>query len=180
MKPKSFFYFLYFCFAKRMPKSYSKVSFFSRKIRYCLAKKFCRYVGKNVNFEKGAIFSSSLSVGDNSGIGINSSLQGRITIGNNVMMGPEVWIYTRNHKHDSIDIPMIEQGFEEEKEVTICDDVWIGSRVTILPGITIGKGAIIGAGSVVTKNVSDYTIVAGNPARVVKIRTNNNGEKQDE
>lgn len=65
---------------------------------------------------------------------------------------------------------MIFQGFEEAKKVIIKDDVWIGSNVIILPGVTIESGAIIGAGSVVTKDVLKNTIVAGNPAKVIKER----------
>lgn len=91
-------------------------------------------------------------------------------IGSHVMMGPEVYIYTQNHNFSRIDIPMDQQGWTEEKPVTIDDDVWIGARVTILPGVIIGKGSIIGASAVVTKDVPPYSVVAGNPAVVVKKR----------
>jgi galactoside O-acetyltransferase len=86
-------------------------------------------------------------------------------------MGPEVYIYTQNHEFTRIDIPMDQQGWSDEKPVVIEDDVWIGSRVTILGGVTIGRGSIIGASSVVTKSCPPYSIVAGNPAQVVKKRT---------
>ncbi len=86
------------------------------------------------------------------------------------MMGPDVVILTQNHKFDRLDIPMLDQGFKDEQPVTICDDVWIGARVIILPGVTVGKGAIIAAGAVVTKDVPEYAIVGGNPARVIKMR----------
>lgn len=85
-------------------------------------------------------------------------------------MGPECIIYARNHAHERIDIPMIDQGFENEKPVTIEDDVWIGGRVTILPGVTVHQGAILGAGSVVTKDVPPYAIVGGNPAEIIRFR----------
>lgn len=65
---------------------------------------------------------------------------------------------------------MGQQGEAPLRKVTIKDDVWIGTRAIILPGITVGKGAIIGAGSVVTKDVPDYAIVGGAPARVLKYR----------
>ena len=61
-------------------------------------------------------------------------------------------------------------GHYPEEEVVISDDVWIGTRVIILPGVHVGKGAIIGAGAVVTKDIPDYTIVGGNPARVIRDR----------
>lgn len=65
---------------------------------------------------------------------------------------------------------MIEQGVTQERPVYIGDDVWIGSRVTILPGVKIGQGAVIGAGAVVTHDVQDYSIVAGNPATIIRKR----------
>jgi len=86
---------------------------------------------------------------------------------------PEVIILTVGHKYDRLDIPMLEQGHNEPEPVTIGDDVWIGTRAIILPGISIGKGAIIGAASVVTKDVSEYAIVCGNPAKVIKSRKDN-------
>ena len=161
---------LYKSFAQYLPKSSSKVRIGQKKIRYFCGKMILDRCGKNVNIERKAMFSSRVSIGDNSGIGINATLNGTVIIGNNVMMGPNCVIYTINHKHDRVDIPMIEQGFEECKPVTICDDVWIGGNVTILPGVTIGKGSIIGACTVVTKNVPDYSICCGNPGRIVKKR----------
>jgi len=86
------------------------------------------------------------------------------------MMGPDVMIYTQNHRFDRIDIPMIEQGNTEPKPVVIEDDVWIAARSIILPGVTIGKGAVIAAGAVVTKDVPPYTVVGGVPARKIKLR----------
>ena len=98
------------------------------------------------------------------------SYRGGVKIGKYVMMGPEVHIYTQNHDFQKTDIPMSQQGFAEEKPVVIEDDVWIGSRVTILPGVRICSGSIIGASAVVTKDVLPYCVVAGNPAKIVKTR----------
>ncbi|NLK11099.1 MAG: maltose O-acetyltransferase [Staphylococcus equorum] len=95
-----------------------------------------------------------------------------VVIGENVMMGPYCYIYTTNHAFDRIDIPMIEQGYAKPKKVVIGNDVWIGSRVTILPGVTVGNGVIIGASSVVTHDIPDYVIVAGNPAKIIRYRNN--------
>lgn len=86
------------------------------------------------------------------------------------MMGEDCTIITRNHMHDRTDIPMNQQGFEAERPVTIGNDVWIGDRVTILPGVTIEDGCIIGAGAVVTRDIPAYSIAAGIPARVIKQR----------
>lgn len=85
-------------------------------------------------------------------------------------MGTDVIIITRNHRFDRTDIPMMEQGFEEERPVYIGNDVWIGDRVLILPGVHIGDGSIIAAGAVVTKDVPPYSIVAGVPARKIRDR----------
>lgn len=163
--------FCYFEIARKMPESYDKMfGNFARKFRVYTAKKFLIKVGKNVNIEKGAMITSLMSIDDNSGVGVNAKMHGRIVIGKNVMMGPECIIYTKNHAHSRVDIPMMMQGFEDEKPVIIEDDVWIGGRVIILPGVHIGKGVIVGAGSVVTKSVPDYTIVGGNPAKILKTR----------
>ena len=142
----------------------------AKKIRCFWAKRIISSMGKNVNIEKGAYFTPELSIGDNSGIGINCEVYGKVSLGNDVMMGPEVVIYTAGHKHDSIDVPMRLQGNEEPREVIIGNDVWIGRRVMIMPGVRIGDGCVIAAGAVVTKDIPPYTIAAGVPAKVVKNR----------
>ena len=160
--------FMYYNIAIKLPISYARGGKIGKGLRYCCAKQFLEFVGQDVNIEKGAMITSSMKIGDRSGCGINSVMHGRVTIGADVMMGPECIIYTRNHKFSDITIPMNKQGFSEEREVIIQDDVWIGGRVTILPGVIIGKGAVIGAGAVVTKNVPEYAVVGGNPAKVIK------------
>lgn len=127
-------------------------------------------LGRNVNIEHGADFDSGLIIGDNSSLGIDAEAHGPIRIGRDVMMGPECAILTRNHAHGRVDIPMIEQGYEEYRPVTIGDDVWIGRRVIILPGVTVGNGAIIAAGAVVADDVEPYSIVGGVPAKTIKKR----------
>ncbi len=87
-------------------------------------------------------------------------------------MAPDVIILTRNHKFDSVDTPIQEQG-GTTKPVTICDDVWLGTRVIVLPGVTIGKGAIAAAGAVVAREVPEFAIVGGCPAKVIKYRGGN-------
>ncbi len=89
------------------------------------------------------------------------------------MMGPEVHIYATSHGYTDTGRPMRLQGYTPPRPVVIEDDVWIGTRAIILPGVRVGAGSIIGAGAVVTKSVPPYSIVAGNPARVVKSRLTN-------
>lgn len=161
---------LYYYIAYYLPVSYSKGGTFGQWMRRKSASMFVDYIGNNVNIERHAMITSSMHIGDNSGVGINARIYGCVKIGDNVMMGPDVTIYTTNHKFDNIDRPMNQQGFDEMKPVLIGDDVWIGGHVIILPGVHIGKGSILGAGAVVTKNVPEYAIVAGNPAVIKKYR----------
>ena len=88
------------------------------------------------------------------------------------MMGTDCVIITRSHRHDRTDIPMMDQGFEEERPVFVGNDVWLGDRGIILPGVHIGDGCIIGAGSVVTRDIPPYSVAAGIPAKVIKDRKN--------
>lgn len=127
-----------------------------------------RSFGKNVDIGPKIEFFNvrNSEIGDNSGIGAYSAL-GTVKIGNYVMMGSDCLIISRNHRFDDLSTPMCQQGFQEDNPVVIEDDVWIGSRVIILPGVRVGRGSIIGAGAVVTENVEPFTIVGGNPARVI-------------
>lgn len=86
------------------------------------------------------------------------------------MMGPDVKIIAFNHEYSNLEKPMCLQGFQPMEPVIIEDDVWIGTRETILPGVKIGKGSILGAGCVVTKDVKPYSIMGGNPARLIRSR----------
>ncbi|WP_166840251.1 sugar O-acetyltransferase [Rheinheimera pleomorphica] len=89
-----------------------------------------------------------------------------VNIGNNVFFGPAVQIYTVNHPLDAAERRTL---LEQAMPVTIGDDVWIGGAVVILPGITIGKGAVVAAGSVVTKDVPAGVLAGGNPCKVLKV-----------
>lgn len=85
------------------------------------------------------------------------------------MMGPDVSILTHTHNIERTDIPMGQQGMRVS-EVIIGNDVWIGMRVVIMPGVRIGIGVVIGAGAAVTKDVPDYAVVGGVSARIIKFR----------
>ncbi len=170
---KTFFLILYYGFARYLPVSYK---FYggrtAKKIRFFCCKHIFAKCGRDVNVEKGAEFGggSQIEIGDRSGLGINSWVD-NVSIGDDVMMGPYVMIMSQNHVFDDLTKPMDLQGHAPSKKVIIEDDVWIGARVIILPGRKIGKGAIIGAGAVVTRDVPKYAIVGGNPAKILKYRT---------
>ena len=126
--------------------------------------------GKNVNIEKGAYFTNQIiKIGNNSGLGVNSFIYGSCVIEDDIMMGPDCIIYG-DTMHNYYDYYYYYYGSIKKSPPVIHNRVWIGSRVIIMPGVEIGEGAVIGAGSVVTKNVPPYAIVGGNPAKVIKYR----------
>lgn len=144
----------------------------ARKYRYFWLKQIASSCGTNIDVDKHAHFTPSLKIGNNSGIGNYCELNGPITIGNDVMMGPEVVMYTTRHNDERTDIAMRYQGMKERLPIVIGNDVWIGRRVIIMPGVKISDGCIIGAGAVVTKDVPPYCVVAGVPAKIIRRRKN--------
>ena len=119
----------------------------------------------------GGPIGEGLTMGDNSNIGPYNYIgcSGKITIGNNVMLAPRVSIYAENHVFEHPEILIRDQGVEK-KEVIIEDDCWIAANSILLAGVTIGKGSVVAAGSVVTENVPPYSVVAGVPAKWIKSR----------
>lgn len=91
-----------------------------------------------------------------------------ITIEDDVMIGSGVHFYVHNHAFKNKSLPIINQGHEDSKPILVKKGSWIGANVIILPGVTLGRNSVVGAGSIVTKNVADHSIVAGNPAKVIK------------
>lgn len=143
----------------------------ARKIRRSICRHIFDKCGDNVNIESGARFATGgISIGSGSGLGVNCSVHGPLKIGDNVMMGPDVTILTHTHNIERTDIPMGQQGGMRVAEVVVGNDVWIGMRVVIMPGVKVGNGAVIGAGAIVTKDVPDYAIVGGVPVQVIKFR----------
>jgi len=166
---------LYYVFARYLPRFHPNFQI-GKKFRGVLCKHIFQKCGKNVNIERMAFFGSgrNIKIGSNSGIGINAYIAGigaggELIIGDDVIMAPDVVILTLNHKYDNTKIPIFKQGYYSSS-VIIEDDVWIGIRSIILPGVKIGKGAVVGAGAVVTKNVPPYSVVGGVPARIIKRR----------
>ena len=114
---------------------------------------YCDY-GTNITLGKQVFFNTNCVVLD----------AAKVTIGDHVFIGPAVQIYTAIHPKDPI---QRRKFFESAKPITIENDVWIGGGAIILPGVTIGKNSIVGAGSVVTKDVPENVTVAGNPAKEI-------------
>ena len=174
MSVKNVWRIAYATIPKWLPKSqHSKVS---KKIRAFFGARILKSAGPNINIERGATFGSEVSLGANSGIGINCEIIGPCVIGDDVMMGPECVVYTQNHISDDVSKPMRMQGMSSFDPVVIGNDVWLGRRVMIMPGCKIGNGVIVAAGAVVTKDLPDYSVCGGVPAKVIKIRGVEDGE----
>ena len=112
-----------------------------------------------------------LVIGENVGIAANAfiAMRGKVEIGDNTIFGPNVSIHAENHNFSDLEIPIRLQG-ATRKGIKIGKDCWIGSKVTILDGVNIGDHVIVAAGAVVNKDVPDYAIVGGVPAKVLKMR----------
>lgn len=100
-------------------------------------------------------------------IGCGSKIAGPITFGDNILLAQNVVMSGLNHDYEDPTRPIVEQGFNV-KEIVVEDGVWMGAGVIVTPGVRIGKNAVVGAGSVVTRDVPPFSVVVGNPARVVK------------
>ena len=118
----------------------------------------------------GGLIQIGKNVSINMGAHINASCGGLIKIGNNSLIGPGVLMRTANHNFSSVNKPIRNQG-HNFSDILIGDDCWIGANVIILKGSKIGSGAVIGAGSVVTKDIPPMAIAVGVPAQVIRFRT---------
>jgi len=149
------------------------------RLRYIYWKSLLGYVGEQVLFyEQVKIMGpAGIRIGDHARITGQVVLDGRggLTIGPYTQVGFQSLILSYTHNYEALDRPIVAQGMAG-RPVTIGSDVWIGARAILLPGITIGDGAIIGAGAVVTHDVPNRAIVAGNPARLIRYRNGSEGE----
>lgn len=133
--------------------------------------------GKRLRFDPDGYYTyHNIHLGDDVIIGRGATLmaaESRIRIGNKVMFGPEVMLIAGNHNTGVCGQAMFdvkEKRPEDDQDIVIEDDVWVGARAIILKGVIIRRGAIIAAGAVVTREVPPYAVVAGNPAKVVRFR----------
>lgn len=127
-----------------------------------------------MNVERRVYFGKGLQIviGNHSGIGPYCKVPDDIVIGDYVMMAPHCTILSYNHNFNNIQVPMCEQG-RTKKSTIIEDDVWIGQDVLFTPGRHVSKGSIIAARSVLTKDFPPFSVVGGNPSKVIKSRINN-------
>lgn len=169
---KSAYLLIYLLILKDFPSNNTANSLGSWMRAFWVGRLFDNF-GTNINIQPGVSAHpfGNISIGDNSGIGRDCLISAldKVYIGRNVMIGPQVFIYTANHS-TVLGKPMNEQPMITAP-VVIGDDVWVGSRVTILPGVNIGDGAVIAAGAVVAKDVEPYSIYGGVPAKLISLRT---------
>lgn len=170
---------------KRLEKKRFKVGWINMAWRYVLLRRIgtvfqgngYRIIQSNVCIynAQNLVMGECVTLNDNSYV----ECAGGIEIGSNVMIGHGVSILSNSHKFDTTEITMNMQG-EKFGEIKIGNDVWIGAKATVLMGVTIGEGAVIGAHALVNRNVEPYEVVAGVPARHIRYRMQleNMGEQE--
>ncbi len=124
---------------------------------------------------------SNISIGDNVVVRPNTILfansfsayngRGSITIEDGVLLGPSIQFFTNKHRFADPSVPIIDQGVEPPENILVKKGAWIGAGTIILPGVTIGRNAVVGAGSVVTRDIPDCALAVGAPAKVIRIQT---------
>lgn len=150
--------------------------FFPSAMKKLCKKKFM-YFDDSADFRPGAyaMVCSKISIGKRVVIRPPSILEaylggdkGFIYIEDDVLLGPGVVIIVNNHRYDQKVIPIIDQGFDKIRDIRLKKGCWIGANAIILSGVTVGEHAVVGAGSVVTKDVPPFSVVVGSPARIIK------------
>ena len=131
-------------------------------------------IGARSSIAPGACIQGAVTIGEDCTVQAYSMLVGArdsatITIGNGVRIAPHVVVFASNHSFADTDIPIFKQSVKTAP-ITIEDDVWIATQVTIVAGVRIGRGSVIGAGAVVTKDIPPWSVAVGVPARVIKTR----------
>jgi len=158
-----------------IPYTHWRLYFKSAMLKLC--KKKFKYFDDTSEFRPGAyaIGCSKISIGKRCVIRPGSMLfadvpedEAGIIIEDDVLIGSGVHIYISNHKFSNPDIPVIDQGHKKSRSVVLKEGCWVGANSIILPGVTIGKNAVVGAGSIVTKSIPERVVATGNPAKVLR------------
>ena len=163
---------LYYLVARKLPDVPFPGAWLGQTLRRVLAQQIFEKCGPHVRINRGANFGTGarIQLGENSSISVDCWVASDTVIGDDVMMAPQVTILSNSHNFSRTDISMRAQGAPPPRPVRIGNDVWIGTRVIILPGVRVGNHCILGAGAVVTKDVPDWAVVGGNPARIIRYR----------
>lgn len=170
---KKIFLTLYYLLAQYLPMQPFPGFKIYYRIRYLLVKRLLASCGKEVIVKNKCYFGdgSNLKIGDFTQLGQNANLTGPIKLGSYVMMGPDVVIMGVTHDISDLSKPMIDPSNPPLiNPVEIGDNVWIGTRVIILPGVKIENNSIIAAGAVVTKSFGPNSVIGGVPAKLISIR----------
>ena len=143
--------------------------------RFLLAKFHSAHSSLDIRYGCVIVGASKIEIGRNfivrPGVQIyaeSPSMQPSIIIGNDVMFGPGVQLHINNHVFADKNVPISFQGHDEKGPIVVKDGAWIGANAVVLSGVTIGKNSVVAAGAVVSKDVPDYSIVGGVPAKLIK------------
>jgi maltose O-acetyltransferase len=166
---KKLVYVFYLIFLKNTPEDYRPYALFFPWLRSCVVASYLQKCGKKPRVKSGAEISPNATIGNYSELGTRSIIQANVHLGDHVIMGPDVKIYSRNHKFERLDIPIGKQG-KNYYETFIGNDVWLGANVIVTAGCRIGDHAIIAAGAVVTADVPAYAVMGGVPAKIIRYR----------
>lgn len=150
-------------------KKYNQIEYSQKEEKIKVLKQYLKDIGENSFITQPFYcdYGKNIKIGKNSFINFSCTMldMADITIGDYVLIAPNVTLATATHSLDSKD-RRNRKGYA--KEIIIEDDVWIGANSVIFPGVTLKKGTVVGAGSIVTKSTEEYDVVAGNPARFIK------------
>jgi acetyltransferase-like isoleucine patch superfamily enzyme len=130
----------------------------------------CLVMGDDSYVAHGSYITGSITLGNSCTVNPYVTLRGKVRSGDSVRIGAHACIVGFNHGHARLDIPIHRQPLTCEG-IVLGSDIWVGSHVIIIDGVTVGSHTILAAGAVVTKDVPDYAIVGGNPARLLRLRT---------
>ena len=169
---KAICYICYYFFAYYLPENQWVGGKLWNALRVFFARPLLRECGKDIHIDRHVNFGKGdlLTLKDHSGVGANSKLIGDITFERWSATSFNIFITAYGRKMDRTDIHILYQGKVPDDPVVLGEGTVLFANVTILPGVHTGEGCVIGAGAVVTRDVQDYCVVAGNPARVVKWR----------
>lgn len=167
---KKVYLIIYYLIISKLPNSWWPGGKLYNALRVALIQRILP-LGNNVRIQKNVYIGSGNNVSIGNDCQINELVRlDNVAIGNNVMIARECIILGKMHENNSTEIPMNLQGVKAVEKTIIEDDVWLGLRVIIMPGIKIAKGTIIAAGAVVTRDTEPNSIYGGVPARKIKDR----------